>query len=121
MIVVDTSIWIDHIHAGVPLLGELLLREHALMHPHVLGEIALGSIRNRDEFIARFLRLPVPNVAKEGHLLHLIDAEELFATGIGYTDAHLLASALLTPGGKLWTRDKKLQAQAGRLGVAYAQ
>lgn len=119
MIVVDSSIWIDHLNAGVPKLGELLLREHALMHPHVLGEIALGSIRNRDEIIARFLQLPVPMVAKEGHLLHLIDAEELFATGIGYTDAHLLASTLLTAGGKLWTRDKKLHSQAERLGIAF--
>jgi len=119
MIVVDSSIWIDHIHDGVPRLGELLLREQALMHPHVLGEIALGSIRNRDEIIGRLLQLPVPNVAKEGHLLHLIDAEEMWATGIGYTDAHLLASALLTPGGKLWTRDEKLHDQADRLSVAY--
>jgi len=90
------------------------------MHPHVLGEIALGSIRNREKIIARFVRLPIPNVAKEGHLLRLIEAEELFATGIGYTDAHVIASALLTPGAKLWTRDKKLHAQAERLGVAYA-
>ena len=119
MIVVDSSIWIDHIHAGVPHLSEHLMREHALMHPHVLGEIALGSIRDRDEVLARFLRLPVPYVAKEGHVLHLIDAEELAATGIGYTDAHLLASALLTRDGQLWTRDKRLHAQAKRLGVAY--
>ena len=54
-------------------------------------------------------------------MLHLIDVENLFASGIGYTDAHLLASALLTAGGKLWTRDRKLHAQAERLGVAYAQ
>jgi predicted nucleic acid-binding protein len=119
MIVVDSSIWIDHIHHGEPHLGALLLRDHALMHPHALGEIALGSIRNRDQVIARFLRLPVPNVAKEGHMLTLIESDDLIATGIGYTDAHLLASALLTPGGKLWTRDKKLLAQAERLGVAY--
>ena len=120
MIVVDSSIWIDHFHAGIPRLGELLLREQALMHPHVLGEIWLGSIRSRDSVLERLLQLPVPYVAKEGHVLQLIDAEKaLFATGIGYTDAHLLASALLTPGGKLWTRDNKLHAQAQRLGVAY--
>jgi predicted nucleic acid-binding protein len=119
MIVVDSSIWIDHIHVGEPHLGELLLRDHALMHPHVLGEIALGSIRKRDEVIARFLILPVPNVAQEGHLLDLIERENLWSTGIGYSDAHLLASALLTPGGQLWTRDKRLHAQAERLGIAY--
>jgi predicted nucleic acid-binding protein len=120
MIVVDSSIWIDHFHVGVPHLGELLLREHALMHPHVLGEISLGSIRKRDEVMARFLILPVPNVAREGHLLTLIKQENLWSTGIGYSDAHILASALLTPGGQLWTRDKRLQIQAERLDVAYA-
>ena len=119
MIVVDSSIWIDHIHHGEPELNLLLLREHALMHPHALGEIALGSLRNRDQVIARFLRLPVPYVAKNGHVLSFIEGEGLVATGIGYTDAHLVASALLTPGGKLWTRDNRLSHQAERLGVAY--
>jgi predicted nucleic acid-binding protein len=119
MIVVDSSIWIDHIHHGEPHLGSLLLRDHALMHPHALGEIALGNIRNREQVIDRFLLIPVPYVAKEGHMLTLIESDDLIATGIGYTDAHLLASALLTPGGKLWTRDKKLRLQAERLGIAY--
>lgn len=119
MIVVDSSIWIDHIHHGDPVLSALLLRDHALMHPHALGEIAMGNIRNRVQVIARFLRLPVPHVTKDGHLLSFIDNEGLVATGIGYTDAHMLASALLTPGGKLWTRDKRLRVQAERLGVAY--
>lgn len=89
------------------------------MHPHVLGEVALGSIGNREEVMARFELLSVPNVAEEGYVLYLIDKEGLWATGIGYTDAHLLASALLTPNGRLWTRDKRLHAQAERLGVAY--
>lgn len=119
MIVVDSSIWIDHLHAGEPLLDALLLREHALMHPHVLGEVALGSIKNRERVLWRFELLPVPNVARDGHVRHLIDQHKLWATGIGFTDAHLLASALLTPGGLLWTRDNRLCAQAERLGVAY--
>lgn len=119
MVVVDSSIWIDHMHIGVPQLGSLLMREHALMHPHALGEIALGSIRNREQVFARFMLLPVPNVASEGHVLFLIEDENLIASGIGYTDAHLLTSTLITPGGKLWTRDKRLHAQAERLGIAY--
>jgi predicted nucleic acid-binding protein len=120
MIVVDSSIWIDHIQAGEPLLDAHLMREQAMMHPHVLGEVALGSIKDRDLVLYRCGRLPVPNVAKEGHVLHLIDRQKLWATGIGYTDAQLLASALLTPDGLLWTRDKRLLAQAERLGIAYA-
>ena len=119
MIVVDYSIWIDHIHRPNPHLGELLLRDDATMHPHVLGEICLGSIRNREVVIDRLLMLPVPNVAKEGHLLHMIETEGLSCTGIGYTDAHLLASALLSPDGKLWTKNKALFTQAQRLGVDY--
>ena len=119
MIIVDSCIWIDHITKPELALGPLLLRDHALMHPHALGEIALGSIKNRDHVLERFLCLPVPNIADEGHVLSMIDRDGFWGTGIGYTDAHLLASALITPGGKLWTRDKRLHAQALRLGVAY--
>lgn len=119
VIVIDSSIWIDHIGSPEKRLHDLIAIDQALMHPHVIGEVALGSIRNRDQVLARFLMLPVPNVAKEGHVLYLIGEHDLFATGIGYTDAHLLASAMLTPGGRLWTGDKRLHAQAERLGVAY--
>lgn len=89
------------------------------MHPHVLGEIALGSLRNRKQVLFRLGRLPAPSVAKEGYVQFLIDELELSATGIGYTDAHLLASARLSPDGRLWTRDKRLSAQAERLVLAY--
>lgn len=119
MIVVDSSIWIDHLHSEEEALGPLLLRDHALMHPHALGEIALGSIKDRQTVLARLGRLPVPSIARESYVLYLIDKHALAATGIGYTDAHLLASALLTRGGLLWTRDKRLQAQAERLGAAH--
>jgi predicted nucleic acid-binding protein len=119
MIVVDSSIWIDHIRAGEPLLEPYLLSEQALMHPHALGEIALGAIPDRHRTLSRFLALPAPKVARDGFVLHLIERHELWGLGIGYTDAHLLASALLTPGGRLWTRDKRLHDQAERLGVAF--
>lgn len=120
LIVIDSSIWIDHLRKPEPGLGALLMREQALMHPHALGEIALGSLKERDQLIERFLHLPVPNVASEGHVLSMIETDGFIATGIGYTDAHLLASTLITPGGRLWTRDKRLHAQAERLGVDYA-
>ena len=118
MIIVDSSIWIDHFHKPDPLLAALLIRDHALMHPHALGEISLGSVKQRRAVLALFELLPVPVVAKEAHLRHMIEQHQLAATGIGYTDAHLLASALLTPGGQLWTRDKRLRTQAERLGAA---
>lgn len=121
MILVDANIWIDHLRGRVdPDLDELVLNDEAAMHPHVLGEIALGSFRDRARVLMRFERLPVPNVAREGHVLFMIDEHELWSTGIGYSDAHLLASARISPDGLLWTRDNRLNAQAERLGVAYA-
>jgi predicted nucleic acid-binding protein len=119
VIVVDSSIWIDHLRKPDSELGKLLMLDHALMHPHVLGEIALGNLGQRKSIIDRFLMLPVPNIASEGHVLSMIETGGFIATGIGYTDAHLLASTLITPGGRLWTRDKRLHAQAERLGIAY--
>lgn len=101
------------------MLDELLLNDQATMHPHVLGEIALGSFRNRDQLLARFEILPVPNVAREGYVRYMIDEHRLWGTGIGYSDAHLLASARLSPDGRLWTRDRRLHAHATRLGVAF--
>ena len=120
MIIVDANIWIDHLRGRIdPELDELVLNDEAAMHPHVLGEIALGSFRDRSRILTRLGRLPVPNVARDGHVRYMIDEHQLWATGIGYSDAHLLASARVTSVGYLWTRDKRLHAQAERLGVAY--
>lgn len=121
MIVVDANVWIDHLHGrDDPILDELLMNQQATMHPHVLGEIALGRFRNRDQVVARFERLPVPSVAREGYVRFMIDEHRLWGTGIGYSDAHLLASARISPDGYLWTRDKRLHVQAERLGIGYA-
>ena len=121
MVIVDANVWIDYLRGkDEPRLDELVLAREAAMHPHVLGEIALGHFRNRDRVMTRLGRLPVPNVAREGHVLYMIDEHRLFGTGIGYSDAHLLASARISPDGVLWTRDKRLHAQAERLDVAYA-
>lgn len=120
MIIVDANIWVDSLRGrDDPQLDELIASDQAVMHPHVLGEIALGSFRNRATVLNRLERLRLPNVARDGHVLYMIDQHDLWATGIGYTDAHLLASARLSPNGRLWTRDKRLHAQADRLGVAY--
>ena len=120
VIVVDANVWIDHLRGHEePVLDELLLNDLAAMHPHVLGEIALGSLRSRDEVVARFERLPVPNVAREGYVRFMIEEHRLWGTGIGYSDAHLLASARMSPDGFLWTRDKRLHKQAQRLGIAF--
>lgn len=120
MIIVDTGIWIDHLktaNAALAVLGEQL---EALLHPYVLGEIALGSLRDRTRFLNRMAALPQPPLARHMNVMQLIESKRLYSTGIGYIDAHLLASACLLPGSRVWTDDKRLHAQAERLGVAYA-
>lgn len=120
MILPDTNIWIDHLHRPDQRLAALLLRKRVRMHPFVIGEIALGLSGSLRKLIASAKDIKQPAIAGPDELLTLIQEQELGGTGIGYVDAHLLASARLTPNGRLWTRDKKLHAQAERLGVAYA-
>jgi predicted nucleic acid-binding protein len=119
LIIVDTGIWIDHLKAGDPRLAVLGERLEALMHPYALGEIALGSLPDRTRLLQRMAGLPQPPVARHAQVMQLIDAQNLFSTGIGFVDAHLLASTRLLLGSRVWTRDKRLLAQAERLGVAY--
>ena len=118
MIVVDTVVWIDHFHHRNNQLADLLAEGLALMHPFVLGEIALGNLRDRDDVIAIAGKLPQPLVAEPIEVLNLIASADLAGSGIGYVDAHLIASTILTSDGTLWTRDKRLVAVAERLGVA---
>ncbi|MFM9853290.1 MAG: VapC toxin family PIN domain ribonuclease [Sphingomonadaceae bacterium] len=119
MIIVDTGIWVDHLKTPDHQLAMLSERLETLVHPYVLGELALGSLPNRKRLLERMSGLPQPPLARHIHVMQLIEAKQLFSTGIGYVDAHLLASARLLPGGRLWTRDKLLLAQAERLALAY--
>jgi predicted nucleic acid-binding protein len=117
VILVDTSIWIDHLRTGDVELSQLLDDRDVLAHPFVIGEIALGRLRQRDLVIRRLSQLPSASVATDAEVLHLIESNALFGLGIGYVDAHLLAAARLTPGAKLWTRDQRLAAAAQLLGL----
>ncbi|MFM9977660.1 MAG: type II toxin-antitoxin system VapC family toxin [Sphingomonadaceae bacterium] len=119
MILVDTGIWIDHLKTPDSHLAILGERLQALVHPYVLGELALGSLPNRARLLERMAGMPQPPLTRHAHVMQLIEAEKLFSTGIGYVDAHLLASTRLLPGSRIWTRDGRLRAQAERLGVAY--
>jgi predicted nucleic acid-binding protein len=120
LIIVDTGIWVDHLKVADRHLATLAERLEALVHPHVLAELALGSLSNRARLLERMAGMPQPPVARHAHVMQIIEAEQLFSTGIGYVDAHLLASARLLPGSRVWTRDGRLHAQAERLGIAYA-
>ena len=120
MILVDTSVWVDHLRTGDRVLGQLLDSGGVLGHRFVTGELALGNLRERDLVLNALRELPQATVASDDEVLHFIDRQALFGLGIGYVDAHLLAAVLLTLGAKLWTRDKRLQAAATQLGLATA-
>ena len=117
MILVDTSVWIDHINASDPMLIGLLAEERVLAHPYVIGEISLGSLRDRDVVLGALLDLPRSPVATPEETFYLIEREGLFNRGIGYVDTSLLASARLQPGTTLWTRDKRLKKVADELNL----
>jgi predicted nucleic acid-binding protein len=118
MILVDTSIWIDHLRASDEQLARLLETGQVLAHPFVIGELALGNLRNRDAVLGALQDMPQAAVATEPEVLRFIGEKCLFGLGIGYIDAHLLAAVLLTPGSLLWTRDKRLLAASSRLSIA---
>lgn len=118
MILVDTSVWIDHLRSGDGVLARLLEESRVLAHPFVVGELALGSLRQREPVLEALLHLPVATVATDGEVRHMIEREALSGTGIGYVDAHLLASARLSAGASLWTRDGRLLTVARKLTVS---
>ena len=119
MILVDTSVWIDHLRGGDAELVGLLQTMQVLVHPFVVGEMACGNLRNRAEVLKLMGDLPGTAAASDPEVLFFIDQHRLMGRGIGYVDAHLLAAVLLTPPTRLWTRDKRLAAIADELGLAY--
>ncbi len=117
MILVDTSIWIDHLRIGDSLLTALLNESRVLAHPCVTGELALGQLPRRSEILGLLRNLPQAMLATEIEVLDLVENRCLFGLGIGYVDAHLLAATLLTADSNLWTRDKRLAAAATQIGI----
>ena len=118
MILVDTSVWIDHLRSGDPELARLLHDGAVLAHPWVTGELALGHLSQHSEILGLLHNLPQATAATDVEVLTLIDNHQLSRLGIGYVDAHLLAATMLTAGSHLWTRDKRLAAVAAQLGLA---
>lgn len=120
MILVDTSIWVDHLRAGNRQLVALLEARQVLAHPFVTGEIALGRLRQRDLVLSALSDLPQATVATIEEVRHFIDRHALSGAGIGYVDAHLLAAVRLSAAAALWTSDKRLRAVANQLGFSMA-
>ena len=120
MILLDASVWIDHIQSADRNVSKLLEDGNALCHPFVIGEVGLGNFRGRGVFLDQLRKLPVAEVASDNEVMTLIESHRLFGRGIGYVDAHLLAAVFLTPDAKLWTRDKRLKEAAAKLKLAAA-
>lgn len=119
MILVDTSVWIDHFRRENAKLASLLGAMRVVVHPFVIGELALGSLRNRRQIISHLVDLPAATAATDGETLAFIDSAGLAGSGVGYVDAHLLASTMLTPDAEIWTLDTKLRSAATRLDLQF--
>ncbi len=117
MILADTSIWIDLLRGGKPEMQALLQDGQIVMHPFIVAEVALGSLRNRHQTFALMESLWMVRVAHLDEIRKMIEAHSLYSRGLGLTDVHLLASCLITPGVQLWTRDASLEKAAMALGV----
>ncbi|CAN5912000.1 type II toxin-antitoxin system VapC family toxin [soil metagenome] len=119
MILVDTSVWVDHLRSDEPSLAEALEDGRVLMHRFVLGELACGSIKNRREVLRLLENLSTAPAATDSEALGFIERHLLMGRGIGYVDVHLLASTALAGVARFWTRDRRLNAVATELEMAF--
>ena len=119
MILVDSSVWVAHLRTNESALVELLNTGRVLSHPFVIGELACGNLKNRKAVLSLLQDLPAAPVATAEEALFFIESHGLMGRGIGYVDTHLLASVSLAGTGRLWTRDKRLNAVAGSMRLAF--
>lgn len=117
MILADTSIWVDYPRHNSLEMEMLLSNGQVVMHPFIVAEIALGLLRNRRMILEGMESLLEVKVAQLAEVLHMIEAHALYSKGIGLTNAHLIASSLMTPGAQLWTRDASMEKVARELGI----
>jgi predicted nucleic acid-binding protein len=117
LILADTSVWIDHLRKDEPALVALLNSGQVVTHPYIVGELALGNLRQRKAILGAMQNLPQATVARDDEVLAMIDRWALYGRGIGYVDAHLLASVPLSLGALLWTRDQRLRTVAVALSL----
>ena len=117
MILADTSVWIDHLRLGSKEMRRQLELGQIVIHPFIIAELALGSLKDRAKTLVLLDLLPQVRVARLSELRLLIESRQLYSLGIGLTDAHLIASVLIDAPTLLWTRDKGLRQVAENLGV----
>ena len=118
MVLVDTSIWVTHFRQGSRQLEKLLMDAEVMCHSFIIGELACGNLKNRDEIISLLQSLPMAPTIEFDEFLFFIDRNHLMGKGIGFVDVHLLASAQLT-GVPLWTADKRLKSAANILELTF--
>jgi len=118
MILVDTSVWVRHLREGNPDLERLLDNGEVMCHPFIIGELACGNLRNRNEILSLLQLLPMATQANHEEVLLFIEQNHLMGKGLGYIDVHLSASALLT-GVLMWTCDKRLNEANQGLGIKF--
>lgn len=114
MILVDTSVWVDHFRKGNPRLMSLLTSDQVFCHPYVVGELACGNLENRREIIGLLRTLPAARVASDEEALELLESHGLYGRGLGWVDVHLLCSARRMRC-DLWTLDRALRSSAEAL------
>ena len=118
MILVDTSIWVDHLRKSNRDLVYLLEQSQVLVHPWIIGELVCGNLANRKDLLMLFSSMPAVRVVSDVEVFELIEARRLFGKAVGWVDMHLLAAAIIEDI-KLWTGDNKLKRIAASLGVAF--
>jgi len=118
MVLVDTSVWIEHFRKGHPLLVCLLEEGEVLTCPYVIGEIALGNLKNRAEILKLFNTLPRSSLVSQDEVMFFIESHKLMGSGIGYIDAQILASASISKA-LILTLDKNLRKVAEHLGLYF--
>lgn len=119
MILVDTSVWVDHLRSGDGELRDLLRRGRVLAHPFVIGELACGNLSRRGEILDLLGRLPAAPVADQEEILFLVERYRLMGRGLGFIDTHLLGAVFLAGDAWLWTRDKRLARVADQLDIGW--
>ena len=117
MILVDTSVWVDHLRRGNDELGRLLVDEQVLCHPFVVGELACGRFTDRAEILTRLQALPQASTVEHQEALAFLEMHRLVGSGLGWVDVNLLASATLSAA-SFWTFDRSLMGAAKRLGLS---
>jgi len=118
MVLVDTSVWVEHLRSGNVGLENLLNEGQVACHIFIVGELACGNLSNRSEILSLLQALPLADHAEHEEVMHFIENYSLMGKGLGYIDMHLIVSALLTKV-SIWTLDKKLKEVSSKLGLEY--